>query len=51
MSFNEIDIDLKLDPLNPPKFCPQCKRNGMNTRVKKYKVDPTKPNERTKGPK
>lgn len=35
------NLDLKLDPLNPPKYCPQCQRNGVKSKVKKFKVDPT----------
>ena len=34
------NMDLKLDPLNPPKYCPQCQRNGVKSKVKKFKVDP-----------
>ena len=34
------NLDLKLDPLNPPKYCPQCERNGIKSKVKKFKVNP-----------
>lgn len=33
-----IDSDLQLDPLNPPRYCPHCARNGLKTRVKKFKL-------------
>ena len=31
---------LTLNPLLPPKYCPQCVRVGLQSRVKKFKVDP-----------
>ena len=31
--------DLLLDPLYPPKYCPQCIRGGVQSRVKKFKLD------------
>jgi len=36
------DSDLKLDPLNPPKYCPHCAKSGLKTKVKKFKLDPNK---------
>ena len=33
-----MDMAERLDPLNPPKYCPTCKKNGVNSKVKKYKV-------------
>ena len=33
--------DLVLDPLAPPKNCPQCARVGIKSKVKKMKVGPT----------
>ena len=36
-----MDADLLLDPLAPPKNCPQCARVGIKSKVKKMKVGPT----------
>ena len=36
-----MDPDLQLDPLNPPKYCPQCARSGLKSKVKKFKMDPS----------
>ena len=30
--------DLQLDPLCPPKYCPQCAMRGVKTKVKKFKM-------------
>ena len=35
-----MDPDLQLDPQNPPKYCPQCARSGIKSKVKKFKMDP-----------
>ena len=35
-----MDPDLHLDPQNPPKYCPQCARSGIKSKVKKFKMDP-----------
>ena len=31
--------ELQLDPLNPPKYCPQCKLNGKKSKVKTFTID------------
>ena len=34
---------LKLDPRNIPKYCPHCQMNGIKSKVKKFRLEPTEP--------
>ena len=34
---------LKLDPSNIPKYCPHCQMNGIKSKVKKFRLEPTEP--------
>ena len=36
-----MDGNLLLDPLAPPKYCPQCAMVGIKSKVKKFKVNPS----------
>ena len=33
-----MDNSLQLDPLNPPRYCPQCALSGVKSKVKKFKM-------------
>ena len=34
-----MDADLQLDPQNPPRYCPQCARSGLKSKVKKFRIE------------
>ena len=36
-----MDPGLKLDSSNIPKYCPQCQLNGVKSKVKKFRIDPS----------
>ena len=36
-------MELKLDPNNIPKYCPQCTLNGLKSKVKKFRLEPNEP--------
>ena len=36
-------MDLKLDIHNIPKYCPQCQQNGLKSKVKKFRLEPSEP--------
>ena len=36
-----MDVNLQLDPQNPPRYCPQCARSGLKSKVKKFRIDTT----------
>ena len=40
MDFFDINVDCKF--LLPPRYCPHCAKSGLKTKVKKFKLDPTK---------
>ena len=35
---NMMENSLQLDPLNPPRYCPQCALSGLRSKVKKFKM-------------